>query len=74
MTYVDTDDIATAVYHIIDGVVVPITGVLPTEAYTDMADRIKSILGRFTGLRAEDGKPRTYDISLIDGEPYVMDA
>ena len=73
MTYVDNRDIDTAVYYIIETVVKPNTKEISDKAYTDMADTIKSIIGRFTGIRREDGKDRFYDVTLLEGEDYVMD-
>lgn len=74
MTFVDTNDVALAIYNIIEGVIVPIAGEIPKERYEEVAESIKSILGRFTGLRMEDGENRLYEINLLEGEPYVMDA
>ena len=74
MTYVDDSDVNMAVFRIIEGVIVPIAGTLSPKTTEDVADSIKSIIGQYMGLRTEDGESRVYEITQLEGEPYVMDA
>lgn len=73
MTYVDNASVEICVKEIIDTVIEPFTGVLNIGNYKVTEENLKSLIGRFLGLRTEDGKQRVYDVQLIEGEPYVMD-
>lgn len=73
MTYVDNGAIDNAVYHIMETVIAPLKRDITPQEYSDMADEVRSIIGRFTGIRTEDGKDRLYDVIQLEGESYVYD-
>ena len=39
----------------------------------DPRDIVKDAIGRYLGIRTEDGEQRVYLITMLEGEPYVMD-
>ena len=74
MTYVDNESVDALVKELIGGVIEPLYGVLNVGQYMGTDEQIKSLIGRYLGIRTEDGQQRLYEVSLIEGEPYVMDA
>lgn len=73
ITYVDNGSIDNVVYHIMETVIKPLKRDITPQEYCDMADKVRSIIGRYTGIRTEDDKDRLYDVTLLEGEPYVYD-
>ena len=65
MTYVNNENVDCAVRRIIN--------LMDTDKRNNLEDDIRSIIGRYLGIRTEDGKERFYDIVLLEGEEYVMD-
>ena len=74
MAYTDTSDIEGAIQQILRLFEAKNQKNLPHDEREDMAQDIRQIIGSTTGLRTEDGEDRLYEITLLEGEPYVYDA
>lgn len=74
MAYIGNEEVDACIREIIDKVIEPRTGVLNFGQYKSTEQDLKSLVGAYLGIRTEDGEQRVYDVSLIEGEPYVYDA
>ena len=73
MTYVDKEGMEQMAGYLMDMFYGDMLPHLSKKYVDAVKDNIVSVVGRFTGLRFEDGKERIYDVQLIEGEPYVYD-
>jgi len=77
MAFVDNNDIGCAVKEIfneVNKIYGPIVGLLNDEINSEFKDNVRSIIGKYTGIRTEDGEERLYEVTQLEGEPYVYDA
>lgn len=74
MTYISNEDVERTIAHIIGDVFSQFRNDLTDEDREYIGDRMKSMIGQFMGIRTEDGEERLYDVTLVEGEPYVYDA
>lgn len=75
MTYVNNESVDCAVDEICDlfrswDKMYELTD---DEKMKILSEDVRTIIGRYLGIRTEDGKDRFYDVILLEGEPYVMD-
>lgn len=70
---ITTDDVIAVAMAIIEDFERKFGLSIDGELYYEMEDSIRERFGRRLGLRTEDGEYRTWELELVEGEPYVYD-